>query len=96
MQANVLTMQVDALTMQVDALTMQANALTMQANALGLQSIAKFNSLRITDAVQYANTPSLNVSNRFRLINDFSLLSLPALCAIDKLGLLSQGLTVFP
>lgn len=68
MQADALTMQADALTMQADGLTMQADVLTMQADALGLQSLAKFNSRLITDAVQYANTPSLNVSNRFRLI----------------------------
>ncbi|MEH2181155.1 hypothetical protein [Nostoc sp.] len=73
---------------------MQADALTMQTNALGLQRIAKFNSLQITDAVQYANTPLLNVSNRFMLINDFialntlgiSLFSLPLLPLLPLLN----------
>ncbi|MEH1842098.1 MAG: hypothetical protein V7L20_26035 [Nostoc sp.] len=55
MQPDALTMQANALTMHTNALTMHTNALTMQTDALGLRSIAKFNSLRIIDAVQYAD-----------------------------------------
>ncbi|WP_334759415.1 hypothetical protein [Nostoc sp.] len=62
MQGNALTIQANALTIQANALTIQADALTMRRLALGLENIAKFNSLRITDVVQYANTPSLNVN----------------------------------
>ena len=96
MQADALTMQANALGLQANAFGLQTNALTMQTNALGLQSIAKYSfatNYRCSAISKHAIAKCLKPIPAHLMT---SLLSFPALCAIDKLGLLSQCLTVFP